>query len=482
MSHLEDDGMDIEVLLSLIANGDVLIVQDLSDSTNYQHWVVNAAPTLTPNSHLAVPVTLNSSGGTGTTNFPNNHQLLVFWGRAPAGANYGAMQLVSRQVLAAPGNTFTFTGLDLDADETYIIRFGVANAGASLSIISLFFNNDTTATNYRGEVGSEGGAGTHVNNATISAMDTSANGGTLGSIEIWKPPSGQRVRAVSRYVYGPFSSSMQVSDRGMQWATTGSNVTRIDVFAETQNFAANSYASLYRLAPVQAATPQFDPRRTFDWFEDCTAELGTTSSDSEWVTNLNGAGAAVALVAVAGVPGVWQFTSGTASNGSAFAIRANTDSNTSTPTVTLDASQSVEFHARLRVPTLPDATNTFIADAGWREAFTLNPLVIMRMVYDSGSGNVYFGALVRNAAGTSTSSTFTSGPVVAANTWYRMKIAALSGSIAFYANDNLLGTITTNTPTEGMTMYTGITKSAGTTSRTVQVDYLWTHMDFLIRR
>lgn len=240
------------------------------------------------------------------------------------------------------------------------------------------------------------------------------------------------------------------------------------------------------VAPTGAGA--FDPTLVLDWFEDCTSSLGAAGTNADWATSIAGTGSAAALVAVAGVPGVWQHTTGTTTTGSAATIRQNPTATTVMPIITLDATQTTEFYARIRVPTLSDGTNTFLTEDGWRAAFTASGQVVIRVRYDSGSGNVYWGATVASDAGvtTGTDVTFTSGPTVAANTWYKVKIVATTALVTFYVHNGTsyvsVGTISTNIPTGGMTMYSGMNKTAGTTSRTKQVDYLWTHMDFVSAR
>jgi hypothetical protein len=60
----------------LIKTGDVIIVQDKALSDNFQKFTVSATPTLLTG-YITVPVTLTSSGGTGTTNFANNLALIM---------------------------------------------------------------------------------------------------------------------------------------------------------------------------------------------------------------------------------------------------------------------------------------------------------------------------------------------------------------------------------------------------------------------
>jgi hypothetical protein len=79
ISHLTDDGIDIDVFLALIEIGTTIIVQDKSQSLNFQTWQITALPTLISgaSNYWLLPVALISSGGTGTTNFANNHNLVV---------------------------------------------------------------------------------------------------------------------------------------------------------------------------------------------------------------------------------------------------------------------------------------------------------------------------------------------------------------------------------------------------------------------
>lgn len=71
------DNYDIEQFLKLIVAGDHIILQDANNSANFQTWAVSGAITVSAGSYITAPVTLIASGGTGTTNFPNNHQLFM---------------------------------------------------------------------------------------------------------------------------------------------------------------------------------------------------------------------------------------------------------------------------------------------------------------------------------------------------------------------------------------------------------------------
>jgi len=74
VSDLTSDGIDINVVLSFLTVGSVLLIQDANNHLNYQNWQISAAPTLSGDTYT-IPVTLASSAGTGTTGFANNHDV-----------------------------------------------------------------------------------------------------------------------------------------------------------------------------------------------------------------------------------------------------------------------------------------------------------------------------------------------------------------------------------------------------------------------
>jgi len=71
VSHIDGNGDDVEVLLGLINAGDVIVIQDKANSSNYQHWDV-VAVSVVANQYIDYSVTLASS----THSFSNNNQIL----------------------------------------------------------------------------------------------------------------------------------------------------------------------------------------------------------------------------------------------------------------------------------------------------------------------------------------------------------------------------------------------------------------------
>jgi len=72
-SHIDNNNDDIEYLLGLILTGDVIRLQDQTNSENYQTWTVTGAVTVNVGSYVSVPVSLTTS----THSFSNNNTMVV---------------------------------------------------------------------------------------------------------------------------------------------------------------------------------------------------------------------------------------------------------------------------------------------------------------------------------------------------------------------------------------------------------------------
>jgi hypothetical protein len=77
VSHLDDEGTDIELLLSFFAQGQKIFIQNRDDSSQNQVWEITGTPTVTgantSTAYYTFPVTLVSSAGGA---FTNNHSIL----------------------------------------------------------------------------------------------------------------------------------------------------------------------------------------------------------------------------------------------------------------------------------------------------------------------------------------------------------------------------------------------------------------------
>ena len=80
VSHEDHVNVDVDIFLALIASTQKFTIQDANNSANFQTWEVSGTPTNinpgTSTSYWTYPVTFVSSGGTGTTNFANNHEVI----------------------------------------------------------------------------------------------------------------------------------------------------------------------------------------------------------------------------------------------------------------------------------------------------------------------------------------------------------------------------------------------------------------------
>jgi hypothetical protein len=116
ISHLDDDGNDIDVFLGLIASGNTIVVQDRNDSGVYQTWSVSGSPSH-PGDYWSVPVTLIASAG---GNLPNNHQIIVVTEGGGGGGGTGDLTEVAVSgtgILVASG-TGPIPSLSLDFGTT----------------------------------------------------------------------------------------------------------------------------------------------------------------------------------------------------------------------------------------------------------------------------------------------------------------------------------------------------------------------------
>jgi len=81
VSHITDNGIDVDIFLAFLATGQRIIVQDQSESADYQRFEITGAPVSynygTPTAYWTIPVTLEISGGTGTTGFPDGRPLFL---------------------------------------------------------------------------------------------------------------------------------------------------------------------------------------------------------------------------------------------------------------------------------------------------------------------------------------------------------------------------------------------------------------------
>lgn len=227
ISHLTDGSVDIDRILSLLVAGQDLIIQDANASANYQQWLITGATTnFNPgaaNSYWSVPVSLIGSGGTGTTNFPNNHQIILEVIRVGPPGPAGSIT-VSAGTLSSQASHLTFqnsNGVSWGFDGSNITATVATNYQSQGAYLT------TAMASNRGSDFVQATAGFHGTNAsgTIASdgISVSVAPSAAVSINISAGASSSNVSAVT------FSNANNVS-----FGYDGTNITASATVASTQ--------------------------------------------------------------------------------------------------------------------------------------------------------------------------------------------------------------------------------------------------------
>lgn len=169
----------------------------------------------------------------------------------PQGANYGSFALVKRLVVgvnvAAPATDLDFSDLDLNSDSSYFVRFSLKNATASPRNISMYYNGDTTATNYNRKTST---AGSPSNDGIITAFD--ASNFVRGFIWIMKPATGDVATAIANYIKDASAVLAHIQTAHAWTSTNNPTSLRFTVAGVASCFADGSFVEVYRASPVSS--------------------------------------------------------------------------------------------------------------------------------------------------------------------------------------------------------------------------------------
>jgi len=171
INHLDQANNDIDLFLGLLKSGDKIFIQDQNNSANFQSWTINGTVVDNGNSWLNFPVAFVSSGGTGTTNFSNNHAvILVIASIGPAGPTGPAGPATTDASLLTAGLLDTARLADATVTSKLLTGY-VSGAGTVAATDSLLqavnkLNGNITAMNGYGR-------GLMATPATTSTSDTS---------------------------------------------------------------------------------------------------------------------------------------------------------------------------------------------------------------------------------------------------------------------------------------------------------------------
>jgi hypothetical protein len=165
----------------------------------------------------------------------------------------GALALVENHDFAAAATSFTFSGLDGDTDEVYLLAYRIIKAGAGTMQVDLRPNGVTTGQETRNAYNGTGGAGNN-NSTTLRITENgSANAGDIYSGWVWIDAKSGVIRTIRA------SYSMALSGGGGvyfleaagAWSDTAANITSIDVVSTlATGIGIGSYLRLYKLQKV----------------------------------------------------------------------------------------------------------------------------------------------------------------------------------------------------------------------------------------
>lgn len=235
--------------IRLGAGTDLRLFHDGTDS-----WVRNDTGILklSQGSNVALQFNTSRAFGVNGANYGASGEVLTsqgsgsppVWAAATGGGGGGSLQFVGETVVAGAAATdITVSGLNLSADEEYIVECSFDNATASLVSVRLYYNGDTTGTNYDRNVATNGGSASATNDAAAGNLPASS---TSVYRYIIRPDFDGRPRAL---LHGYAGNTTGVTDQvGSHMWRTASNVTSLTFNSSVASaFSIGSYVRVWKL-------------------------------------------------------------------------------------------------------------------------------------------------------------------------------------------------------------------------------------------
>lgn len=166
------------------------------------------------------------------------------------GSTPGMLELVENHDFAGAATSYTFSGLDGDTDEVYVLAFRVKKAVAAAMNLEIQPNAATTNQVSSGFFAGAGGTSGVLNNATMRVTEDgdATSGNVSEGVVIINAKTGMVRTARCNWVVATASPAVFSADFASVWNETATNITSLVFIANQANgIGAGSYARLYRL-------------------------------------------------------------------------------------------------------------------------------------------------------------------------------------------------------------------------------------------
>jgi hypothetical protein len=304
VSHLDDEGSDIEFFLSFFLEGQKIFIQNRDDSSQNQVWEISVTPTVTgantSTAYYTFPVTLVSSAGAA---FTNNHSIL--FGSIAAAVNSvtsattsdGTANLSIADLEVVGGEIYTdgeYSHIYTQGTDAHIFTLGSGAEIFTEGALAQIYTTGASAQIYTAGAGAT--IGTQGANATIYTQGTNATISTAGSAaHIQTSHANAAVKSTNFAAVE--SGGASLVDGSMQpcltWSAGGRNLTIPSGTATTFNTTSYTYgtgaAAAHRTAlglTTLATTPPAANVATF-------LETPTSANLAAAVTDETGSGSLV---------------------------------------------------------------------------------------------------------------------------------------------------------------------------------------------
>jgi hypothetical protein len=254
VSHLDDEGTDVELLLSFFAQDQKIFIQNRDDSSQNQVWEISGTPTVTgantSTAYYTFPVTLVSSAGAA---FTNNHSIL--FGSIAASVNAvtsattsdGTANLSIADLEVVGGEIYTdgdYSQIYTQGTDAHIFTLGSGAEIFTEGELAQIYTTGASAQIYTAGAGAT--IGTQGANATIYTQGSNATISTAGSAaHIQTSHASAAVKSTNFAAVE--SGGASLVDGSMQpcltWSAGGRNLTIPSGTATTFNTTSYTYGT-----------------------------------------------------------------------------------------------------------------------------------------------------------------------------------------------------------------------------------------------